>query len=152
MSEVVMTLARLPFEFEPPPGGVTIRRFRDGDAATWLALQASTGIYDPVDPGLFVGEFGDCAKDHADRILFAEVDGAPVGVSAVWFPEDAPTSAGRVHWVAVRPDYQRRGIGRALVGATLARAREMGYASAYLTTGERNGPAIALYRGLGFER
>ena len=42
------------------------------------------------------------------------------------------------------------GTGRALVVATLGRLRELGYASAYLTTGSDNRPAIGLYPSLGF--
>ena len=62
-----------------------------------------------------------------------------------------PADAGRVHWVAVRPSHQNRGLGSALVRATLNRIRELGYASAYLTTGSENHRAVELYCSLGFE-
>jgi putative acetyltransferase len=50
----------------------------------------------------------------------------------------------------VRPQYQRAGIGRALVAACMDRARELGYASMRLDTLASMPAAQALYRGLGF--
>jgi ribosomal protein S18 acetylase RimI-like enzyme len=45
---------------------------------------------------------------------------------------------------------RRRGLGRALVGAALARARERGARRIELDTIETNVRAIALYESLGF--
>ena len=63
-------------------------------------------------------------------------------------PEDADT--GYVSELAVHPDYQRRGLGAALMRWSLAWFRELGLRRAALTTSPDNGPAIALYRKLGF--
>ena len=147
-----MSLACLPQEALAPPGGCRFRPFRSGDRVRWTEIQASTGVYGAVGPDLFDREFGDRASDHAERILFVEVAGEAVGVSAAWYPTpDVGAAIGRVHWVAVLPEHQRRGLGRALVVATLRRLQELGYSSAYLTTGSENLPAIRLYQGLGFE-
>ena len=50
----------------------------------------------------------------------------------------------------VREEAQGRGLGRALVEATIERARERGCRRIQLDTGEENVPAISLYESLGF--
>ena len=57
---------------------------------------------------------------------------------------------GYVSDVALHPEYQRRGLGEAMLRWALARFREDGLRSAALTVSSDNGPAIALYRKLGF--
>jgi len=53
--------------------------------------------------------------------------------------------------VAVRPDYRRRGIGRALTVKAMQHARERNAAATWLHVREDNPAAIALYFDLGFE-
>ena len=51
----------------------------------------------------------------------------------------------------VEPGRQRAGIGRALLEAAVARARDRGCARVQLDVNERNETALSLYRSLGFE-
>jgi ribosomal protein S18 acetylase RimI-like enzyme len=57
---------------------------------------------------------------------------------------------GHISDVALHPDYQRRGLGEAIMRWALARFKEDGQQGAALTVSTDNGPAIALYRKLGF--
>jgi ribosomal protein S18 acetylase RimI-like enzyme len=92
-------------------------------------------------------EFG--LGSSSSRLLVArEYDGGPI----VGFV------AGRVRrgclhieGLAVERTWRRRGIGRALVRAAVARARAEGLAAVTLHVGTRNAAAIALYRAEGFE-
>lgn len=54
--------------------------------------------------------------------------------------------------VAVDPPERRRGVARALLAETLARAREKGAALATLEVRKGNVPALGLYEALGFRR
>jgi ribosomal protein S18 acetylase RimI-like enzyme len=66
-------------------------------------------------------------------------------------PIDRPTKAhGAVLGVGVMIDYRGRGIGTALIRATLERARAAGLTRIELTVREHNDRAIALYEKLGF--
>jgi ribosomal protein S18 acetylase RimI-like enzyme len=136
----------------PAPEDYTLRWYRPGDEAIWLGIHRRVGIYDPVSPDLFRREFGDSESLLSDRQCYLiGADGAPVGTITGWTagPERA-ADEGRVHWLAVVPEHQRRGLGKHLTLTACARLRELGADTAYLTTGSENLPAIRLYLGLGF--
>jgi GNAT superfamily N-acetyltransferase len=58
----------------------------------------------------------------------------------------------RIGLIAVRTDQRRRGIARALLAQTLAALHEQGFATASADVNESNGPAMALFEGLGARR
>ncbi len=136
----------------PPPGTHSLRWYRPGDETTWLAIQTSTGIYDSVSPDLFRREFDDNAEMLGSRQCYLDDShGRSVGTATAWVAgEGRQSSEGRVHWVAVVPECQRRGLGRYLTGVVCDRLRELGAERAYLTTGSRNLAAVQLYLGWGF--
>ena len=82
--------------------------------------------------------------------------GAPVATCTAWFPGKEFESmgshdVGRVHWLAVVPAWQRRGVGTALLAATLLRMREqLGCRRCALATWSSKRGAIGMYRRLGF--
>jgi ribosomal protein S18 acetylase RimI-like enzyme len=54
-----------------------------------------------------------------------------------------------VNEVGVAPAFQKRGVGKALMGALLAEARELGCKEAWVLTERDNTPAMRLYQSLG---
>jgi ribosomal-protein-alanine N-acetyltransferase len=80
------------------------------------------------------------------RLLAAEWEGQVIGYLCCWLVAD------EVHIldVAVHPDHRRRGVGRLLLRAILAEARQRGTCSASLDVRRSNLPAIALYQECGF--
>ena len=90
--------------------------------------------------------------DHGNHYFGAHVDGVGLvgyaGVSVAGTVRDAEAS---VHTIGVDPEWQRRGIGRLLLGALLAVADEFA-APIYLEVRTDNDAAIALYRAHGFVR
>jgi ribosomal protein S18 acetylase RimI-like enzyme len=73
----------------------------------------------------------------------------PVGVLLV--TESAEWQAWEVAYVGVVPEARGRGLGRELMQQVLAAARTAETKQLTLCVDARNAPAIALYRGLGFE-
>lgn len=133
------------------PPGLAFRAFQRGDEHVWADIQSSTGQYRSASVELFECQFGTDFDSHSDRIAFVYSDTQPVAVAAAWTPEPSVSKDwGRIHWVAVRPLFQRRGIGAMIVQFCLCQLRDCGYRFAYLTTGATNLSAIRLYRTLGF--
>ena len=84
--------------------------------------------------------------------LLAFVDSRPVGL-AVCINSFSTFAARRfvnVHDLAVDPEYQSRGIGRALLGEVALRARESGACKVTLEVHDSNEGAKRLYQRLGF--
>jgi ribosomal-protein-alanine N-acetyltransferase len=86
------------------------------------------------------------------RWYVAAVDRAPlggttvVGYAGLWFDGDDA----QVMTIGVASAHQGRGVGGRLLGALVARARELGAASVLLEVRVDNEPALALYRRSGF--
>lgn len=81
----------------------------------------------------------------ADFYLGARVADELLGVLCIG-PDDEPAQL-CITALVVHPKAQRQGLGRLLVQDALRRGEGMAFAVA---TGAGNGPALALYRGLGF--
>lgn len=135
------------------PEGFILRWYEPGDERLWIRIHLVTERLRIVTPELFFQQFGSDLEMLARRqcYLFAP-DGTAIGTSTAWF-DDAfeGQRCGRVHWVAVLPEFQGRGLGKALVTHTCRRLRELGHDRAYLATSALRIPAIRLYLQFGFE-
>jgi ribosomal protein S18 acetylase RimI-like enzyme len=135
-----------------PPVGFSLRWYRQGDEAVWVALQAP--FYDPgaVHPALFRAQYGTDEAELARRMLFAvAADGQPVGTVTAWsYDGYRGPEWGRIHWLAVAEQRQGQGLGKALISAACVRLAELGHTKAYLTTSRERPNAVALYRAFGF--
>jgi GNAT superfamily N-acetyltransferase len=149
--EVVMVADQLPQTPHRVPQPYSIRPFADGDVAVWTAIQAAADRYNEITSTLFHAAFGVARDVHAERILIAcNGAGYAVGTAAAWMGDEDQAEAGRLHWVAVDPEHQGRGLGRALVLAAITRLAHLGHSTAYLTTSAARLNAIHLYDSCGF--
>ncbi len=137
----------------PLPAGYSWRFFQAGDEKHWLRIHLKADRFNPITGDLFSRRFG----RHFDllpqrQIYLATTGGEPVGTGTAWFPEHRPGSrSGRIHWVAVLPEYQGRGLGKALMTLLCNLMREAGHDRAYLFTSSARVNAIMLYLKFGFE-
>ncbi len=84
---------------------------------------------------------------HRHSVIVAEADHIVAGYAA--FRDEAPGVA-YIEELGVAPDYQRFGIGRALVGRIRDEARELGLSDVVLRMWDRATWAKAFYAKLGF--
>ena len=135
------------------PSPYRLRMYQTGDAQDWLEIHRLADRYTRVTADLFGRQFGDDQQRLADRQLYlCDGDDQPIGTATAWF-DDRPggdPSIGRVHWVAIVPDYQGRGLARPLITAVCHRLRPLGHRRAILATGSARLPAICLYLKFGF--
>ena len=130
----------------------SIRGYRAGDAEAWRRIQIASDKYGTFPPEKFEQQFGRDEAVLAERQFYlCEGEGEAIGTMTAWFGEAAEWQGwGRVHWVAVVPECQGRGLSKPLMTATLNRLRELGHERAYLTTATVRPPAINLYLKFGF--
>lgn len=114
-------------------------------------------VPDPAQAEVLAGVHASAFEPHASWSAQAFLDlGAPpqgavisdlaLGVLALRFAADEA----EVLTLAVRPDAQGQGIGKALMGHGFSSARRNGAARMFLEVAVDNAAALALYRRLGF--
>lgn len=136
----------------PVPPGYRIRAYRPGDEHAWVAIQTAADRYNTIDLDLFHRQFGREPGPLSARQLFL-LDAAdhPIGTCTAWQGAfSGPSVRGRVHWLAILPDLQGRGLSKPMLSRTCLRLRELGHDTAYLTTSTARIAAINLYWAFGF--
>jgi GNAT superfamily N-acetyltransferase len=134
------------------PAGFRLRRYEPGDIEHWVAIHRLADHYNEVSESRFRAEFG--AHDQliaARQMYLLDTAGTPIGTATAWFDDGFQGQRwGRVHWVAIVPAWQGRGLAKPLLAAVCRRLRALGHARAYLTTSTARLPAIKLYLTFGF--
>ena len=132
----------------------TIREIAAGDRADWVRLR------DALWPGSLWDHDVETRKYFEHRtstliVFVAETEGRTVGFLEMDFRPYAPACGSSpvpfIEGWYVEPAWQRRGIGRALVEAAEARARELGYAEIASDAELGNAGGIAAHRALGYK-
>jgi GNAT superfamily N-acetyltransferase len=138
-------------QFSIPPG-FSARWFRDGDEGIWRDIQSAAEKYFEIRPDLFAEEFGPDVSVLSERMCFLyDNQQRPIGTTTAWFDNDYNgLPHGRVHWVAIIPEMQGKGLSKPLMTIVCNRLRELGHERAYLTTSTVRFNAIRLYSKFGF--
>lgn len=130
-----------------------VRRAREEDGEALLAIDRATWspLSSPAaEPS--IGPFFN-AQTVPGNVVVAEIDRQPVGWGKIEHPTPLPASAHVWHvtGLAVDPEFEGRGAGRALMGALIDLARERGGRRITLRVFAPNERARRLYERLGFE-
>lgn len=112
-----------------------------------VLAHVAAGVFDhEIDPALSA-EF---LRDPRHHLAAALEDGTVVGfASGVHYVHPDKPAELWVNEVGVAPTHQRRGLGRQLLQALFARARDLGCREAWVLTSPANGAAIRLYESAG---
>lgn len=130
-----------PAEFEPV--AALLVEFRDWHGRDWPSANAFLASVERL-----------IETPDAEFLLASpDDDSAPAGVCQLRYRHSVWTAADDcwVEDVFVREAARGRGVGQALMGLALDRARRRGCRRAELDVNERNAAALALYESLGFE-
>jgi GNAT superfamily N-acetyltransferase len=143
-------LGRIP-GFDLPPG-FCLRWYQPGDEQAWLRIHLLADQETKVTPDLFTRTFGfDPAVLAVRQCYLLSPQAEPIGTATAWFDDhfEGP-GFGRVHYVALAPEYQGRGLSKPLMTVICRRLSELGHPRAYLATSNTRPAAIQLYRRFGF--
>lgn len=129
---------------------VVIVPFEARHAAAWTALnEAWIGrlfVIEPKDRVVLDDPVGRIIAPGG-RILMAEIDGRPVGCCALIAMADGGYELAKM---AVDETIRGRGVGKRLMSAAIALARELGAPRLYIETNSSLTNAIGLYEAHGF--
>ena len=144
-------LEKLPRYEMPEP--FSVRDFQPGDRDSWAEIECAAAEFKSTTAAKkhFDEEFGGFQDEFAKRCQFLIADdGRAIGTATAWrSPAYRGKPYGRLHWVAIHPDYQGRGLSKPLVGAAMLRLGEF-HDGAYLTTQTTSWKAIKVYLDFGF--
>ena len=137
-----------------PPPGFAVRTYREGDASVWTGIIGEAFPEFEWDEAKFEARFLQKPQFVQDRLFFVtrDPDDCPVGTAMAWVEDPKALDSGCVHWVAVLPSHQRRGIGRFLTLKVLEKFKALGLPKAHLWTERYRDGAIRMYEQLGFNR
>lgn len=137
---------------------LTIRRATVADLAAIAALYEGSGVDEPGanDAALLEAAWLRMqTQTPTVAVLIAEVHGRPVGTLTVFvlpLLAHGGRPAALVEDVAVHPDMQGQGIGRALMDEAMRQARDAGCYKLALSSNSKRSKAHAFYESLGYER
>lgn len=136
----------------PTLPGLLIGDYEPADHDTLVELNryglAAAGV--PEDGDIYGGDLDDIAGSYLSRrgaMLVGAVEGEVVAMGGLWQVDALGCEILRMR---VRPIHQGKGFARALLGALEGRARQLGYETAALVTGQDQHPAIDLYLSSGY--
>lgn len=116
----------------------------------WLELNARAFAEHPEQGGMTPADLDQLTREpwfHLDDVLLLWHGDTLAGSCWLKIAEGEP---GEFYAVAVAPEHQGAGLGRALMAAGMAKLSERGIREATLYVEADNTPALRLYRGFGF--
>lgn len=134
------------------PEGFGLRPIRADEGEAWVEIIRASEQFFEVKDELWERQFGFDLPEALRRVFFVtDETGLAVATAAAWYgAEEWGREWGRVHWVAVRPSHQGRGLGRTVLVHSLQLLAERGHDRAYLATSTARIPALNLYLNTGF--
>ncbi len=157
MSEEIVRIKMIRHDLEdipqfPLPSQYAIRWYEPGFERHWVDIHLAADKYSPISPELFVKLFGTDHQLLAQRQCYlTDAPGNFFATASAWFGDQTfGQEVGLLHWLAILPDMQGKGLAKPLLSIVLNRMRELNHKWVYLRTATVRIPAINLYRQFGF--
>jgi len=135
----------------PLPAGYRMRLYRPGDKKVWVRLWEASDSLDRA-AERFDESFGYDLPALQKRCYFLVApDGKDVGTITAWYNRNFRGRRwGLIHWVAIIPEYQGKGLSKCMMTVAMNRLRALRHRRAYLRTQTHRIPAIKTYLDFGF--
>lgn len=136
------------------PKGFSFRFFEEGDEEHWARIETSVSEFDTESSAknYFEKEYLLNIQELKRRCIFVlSPDGLPIATAMAWFSNSNLGYQRVLHWVAVCPEYQGRGLGKAVVQKAICIFNEVDYGKdVLLHTQTWSHMAVRLYYAMGF--
>jgi ribosomal protein S18 acetylase RimI-like enzyme len=137
----------------PLPASFSVRSHVDGDETRWAEIETAAGEFPDLEAAAahHQREFGGHDAELRDRRFYLfDPGGSAVGTATAWFhPDYLGAPSGRLHWVAIVPDWQGRHLAKPLVSVAMRKIAAH-HDRAFLTTQTTSYKAIRVYLDFGF--
>jgi GNAT superfamily N-acetyltransferase len=133
------------------PEGYGCRGMRPGDETLWADIWRETEPPIRVEDDLFAKQFGTDWQRIGERcFLVTDPRQCAIGTISAWFDASFQGADwGRIHWVAIRPAHQGKGLAKPALVFALRKLAQW-HERAYLVTQAFRLPAVKTYLDLGF--
>lgn len=141
----------------PLPEGYTLREYAPGVGMErdWAALQLSVEHFETMEAALdqFEKELAPDAETLKKRGVFIYApDGTLAASALLWYGDLFDRTIARVHWVAVLPEHQGKGLCKAAMTLLMDLYHECGLTGGiYLSSQTWSYKALGIYRQFGFK-
>ena len=146
--------AGTPFTPEPLPAGFRFSFYKNGDEASWAKIETSVLEFDSEFEALlyFKGKFKPEIDELVKRCLFIETEkGKKIATATAWWHYIQGERRAWLFWVAVTPEYQGLGLGKALISEVTKLMLELeGDVDLYLHTQTWSHKAFRIYEKFGY--
>ena len=137
------------------PAGFSYRKYQEGDEKYWTETETAVLEFSSTQQAsaYFQKDFLPYESELKNRMVFiTNTEGIPVANAAAWWHDKKTSRQACLHWVAVRPEYQGLGLGRAVVVKALSLFSQYEpQKDIYLHTQTWSHVAVRLYMNLGFQ-
>ena len=139
----------------PLPAGYELRMYEPGMEKDWAVLQASVEHMDTPEEALarFSEELAPDQDTLRNRAFFVYSPSGKLAASAIlWYGNHFGRTLARVHWVAVAPEEQGKGLCKALMTILMDLYHRCSLTGGiYLTSQTWSYKALNIYRQFGFK-
>lgn len=137
------------------PAGCTFVPYTAGLESDWSEIETSVGEFDSISEALeyFQKNYLSYPGEVERRTIFIQtLDGKKVGTITSWWNYTGERRDPTLEWVAVKPEYQGMGLGKAIVFEGMRRMLQIeGDRDIFLHTQTWSYRAIGIYLHAGFE-
>ena len=135
------------------PSNINVHWYEKGNENIWVAINQAADKYNIISNELFYSQFNDKRQVLSERqCYFKDKNGTYFSTGTAWEGREGEFKGyGRPHWIAVLPEFQGNGFGKAITIIVCNRLVSLGYEKAYLTTSTCRPIAIKMYKKIGFE-
>lgn len=138
------------------PDGFHFEFYRDGEEMDWVNIHIESGEFTSIERGLMhFHDFYDSFIDELDKRCIFIVDdktGEKIGTATVSLLNEYEYGYNAaIDWVAIKKNYQGRGLSKALISRFIELANDLGHDKVILHTQTTTWLAAKIYLDYGFE-